>query len=70
MRIIKITLILLVAAGIFAFIKSGRVFHISKVLPFCSGRPIQWSYELGGLAIIGLFIWGWARLNRNSSDDE
>jgi len=69
MRIIKITLCLLIAAGVLAFVKSGRVFHIAKVLPFCSGSPIRWPYELGGLAIIGLFIWGLARLNRNSNDD-
>ena len=69
MRVIKITLILLVASSVFAFVKSGMVFHIAKVLPFCSGNPIVWSYEIGGLVIIGLFIWGLRRLNRNRRKD-
>ena len=69
MRVIKITLILLVASSVFAFVKSGMSFHIAKVLPFCSGNPIQGGYELGGLAIIGLFIWGLYRLNRNNRED-
>lgn len=70
MRIIKVTLILLIASSVFAFVKSGNSFHIAKVLPFCSGNPIRSGYELGGLAIISLFIWGLYRLNRNNREDD
>ena len=70
MRVIKVILILLIASSVFAFVKSGMTFHIAKVLPFCSGNPIERNYELGGLVIIGLFIWGMYRLNRNNKKDD
>lgn len=69
MKIIKVTLIILVAASTLMFVKSDLVFHIAKVLPFCSGNPIEWDYELGGLAILVLFLLGLHRLNRNRRND-
>jgi len=70
MKVIKITLIILVVASILAFVKSGMVFHIAKVLPFCSGNPIEWGYELGALAILVLFLLGLQRLRRNQRRDD
>ena len=70
MKIIKVTLIILVAASTLAFVKSDLVFHIAKVLPFCSGNPIEWGYELGALAILVLFFLGLHRLLRNQRRDD
>ena len=69
MKIIKVTLIILITASILVFVKSGMVFHIAKVLPFCSGNPIEMGYELGGLAILVLFFLGLRRLHRNRRND-
>ena len=70
MKLIKITLILLIASSLVAFVKSDMFFHIAKTLPFCSGSDIQWNYEFGAIAMLCLFIWGLYRLNRNSDDDD
>ena len=70
MRWIQITLILLVAVTVFLFITGGKIFHIAKALPFCSGNPIQWNYEAGSLAILILFFWGLHRLRRNRHKDD
>ena len=70
MKAIKITLILLVAGCILAFVKSAEVFHIAKALPFCSGNPIEWDYDLGGVAMIVLFLWGLHRLRRKEHHDD
>lgn len=70
MKATKITLIVLVAACVLAFVKSGMVFHIAKALPFCSGNPIEWDYDLGGVAMVVLFLWGLHRLRRNRRHDD
>jgi hypothetical protein len=70
MKPINITLIILVAASILVFVRSGMVFHIAKSLPFCSGNPIEWGYDLGGLAMIVIFLWGLNRLRRNQGRDD
>lgn len=70
MRLIQIAIVLLIAATVFLFITGGKIFHIAKVLPFCSGNPIQWSYEIGGLAMLVLFFWGLHRLRRNNRHED
>ena len=70
MKAIKITLIILVAATTLVFIRSDLAFHIAKILPFCSGSPIEWDYELGILAMLLLFVLGLYRLHRNHRDDD
>lgn len=68
MKLIQITLILLVAVSIFLFITSGRIFHLSKLLPFCSGSGIDWPYEIGSLFMVGLFLWGLHRLKKRNQE--
>ncbi len=70
MRTIKIAVILLIGGGIYRFVTSGQSFHIAKTLPFCSGNPVNGIYEVAGLVMIGLFLWGLYRLNRKNEDDE
>ena len=69
MRLIQLTLILLIAAAVFLFVTNGEIFHISRVLPLCSGNRIDTPYEVGGLVMLGLFLWGLYRLNRNNRDE-
>ncbi len=69
MKLIQLTVILLIAAAVFSFMTNGEIFHLSRVLPFCSGRGIETPYEIGGLVMLGLFLWGLYRLKRNNRDD-
>ena len=69
MKLIKIALIVLVGASVYSFVTSGERFHIAKTLPFCNGRQVHGAYEIGGLILLGLFIWGLCRLSRNNKDD-
>ena len=70
MKLIQTTIIILVAAAVWLFVTDGNVFHISRILPFCSGDDIEWGYEAGGLIIVGLFLWGLHRLRRNGRQDD
>ena len=67
MKLIRIAVVLLVAGTVLLFVTGGKIFHIAKALPFCSGNPIDWSYELGGLVLLGLFLWGLYRIRRNNN---
>jgi len=69
MKLIQLTLIFLIAAAVFLFITEGEIIHLSRVLPFCSGHGIETPYEIGGLVMLGLFLWGLYRLKRNNRDD-
>jgi len=69
MRLIRLTLILLMATSVFLFITDGEIFHLSRVLPFCSGGRIDLPYEVGGLVMLALFLWGLHRLRRNNRDE-
>jgi len=69
MRLIQLTLIVLIAVAVFSFITNGQIFHLSRVLPFCSGGGIDTPYEIGGLVMLGLFLWGLYRLKRNNRDE-
>ena len=69
MKLIQLTLIILVAAAAFLFITNGEIFHLSRILPFCSGGGIDMPYEIGCLVMLGLFCWGLYRLKRNNRDE-
>ena len=69
MKLIQLTLILLIAAAVFLFITDGDTFHLSRVLPFCSGDGLETPYEVGGVVMLGLFLWGLYRLKQNDRDE-
>jgi len=70
MKLIQITLILLVAVSVFLYINEGRIYHIARTLPFNSRGPVEWNYELSGLIVLVLFLWGWHRLKNHEQDDD
>jgi hypothetical protein len=70
MKLIQVTLIVLTAVLLFLYVNEGRIYHIARTLPFNSRGPIERSYEVGGLALLGLFLWGLYRLRRNGRDND
>lgn len=65
MKAFRVVLIILLIAALMNFVREGggRTFHIITTLPFAGGHePAIW--DLGGLCLIALGIWGWQRLKR------
>lgn len=67
MRAIKITIVLLIAFTLLAFIRAGADFHIAQILPFCDGEVSNFSWA--GLIMAGIFIWGLMRLYQRGDDE-
>ncbi len=70
MKLIKVILIILIAAVALNFIKTGQQFHIAKLLPFADRDFNVDIYDYAGLAAIAIFVWGLLRLNRKDDEDE
>jgi len=70
MKAAKIILVILVISALIGWVRGGHgPEHIAKTLPFCGGhRPGL--YDLGGLAMLGLCLWGLARLRNARQADE
>lgn len=68
MRVIKITVVFLIAVTVLGFIRSGADFHIAKILPFCDGEPVS-LYHWAGVIMGGIFLWGLIRLNRHDEEE-
>ncbi len=69
-KTVQVVLVILLIAALIGWVRNGRdVGPIARCLPFCGGhRPAF--YDLGGLAMLGLGIWGLARLkNAGKADD-
>ena len=69
MGIIRITLIVLVAAAVLSFVRAQKTFDIVKALPFCDGEPVN-GYHIGALLICLIALWGFSRLGRRNIDDK
>ena len=67
MKALKILLVILFAALAINFARDGVNFHIVKSIPFLGGDPIS-NFDLAGIVLIGLLIWGIGRLNRNNNN--
>ena len=63
MKSVKICLVILFCAVLINFIRSDYTFHIAKSLPGCGGDPLAF-YDLGGLILLGMVLWGYLRLKR------
>jgi hypothetical protein len=70
MKLIQITLIILIALVVFLYVNEGRIYHIARTLPFNSHGPMERDYELAGIVLLGLFLWGLYRRRRNGPDND
>ena len=70
MKTAKIIVVILIVGAVIGWARHGHdVGHIAKSLPFCGGHK-PGVYDLGGLAMLGLCLWGLSRLrNAGKSDD-
>lgn len=68
MKPLRIVLTVIVMASLINFVRDGRTFHISQVLPLSGGHD-PGIYDIGAFALIGLGIWGYGRLRKNCKDD-
>jgi hypothetical protein len=69
LKVIRITLIILVAAAVLSFIRAQKTFDIIKALPFCDGEPVN-GYHIGALLICLIGLWGFCRLARRNNDEQ
>lgn len=70
MKAAKIILVILVISALIGWVRGGHgPEHIARSLPFCGGHK-PGLYDIGGLAVIGLLLWGLARLRNTGKPDE
>ena len=70
MRIIKLALIIFIAALVINFFRNGRMFHIAKTLPFSNFPEEVGIYDWASVAVLAILAWGFYRIKRNSEDDK
>ena len=63
MREAKIVLILLLFAALIHAVREDAGFRLPQVVPFMGGRR-PGEYDLAGIAMILIFLWGLGRLHR------
>jgi len=74
-KIITITIIVILTCAALIWIRSDGLydFDIRTVLPFMGGRRDIGAYDWGGLALVGLGLWGIGRLlhrGQTSGDEQ
>ena len=65
----KITLIVLIAATVIIWLRDGQEFSLPELVPIFGGHELS-RYDLGGLILIVIMVWGYARLKRMNRDDD
>ena len=64
MKTLKILVILVVFSGLISAVRLGDDFALVQVFPFMGGyRPDK--YDVGGIAMLLITLWGFARLKKN-----
>ena len=67
MKAAKIILIIIATAVVVNFIRGGQNFSLPRVLPFCSGNPPSFWYDVvGGCGLLVLLIYGLSRLKQTN----
>ena len=65
MKAAKLILIIIVTAVVVNFVRGGQDFSLPRVLPFCSGNPLSFWYDVvGGCGLLILLIYGLRRLKQ------
>ncbi len=71
MRVASICVIIILAASAINAIRGlAGQFPLPQVLPGCGGSERPMLYQLGGIAMFGLLLWGLGRVSRLGEDDE
>jgi len=67
LKITKIVILLVVALALLAWLRESGVydFDIRTIIPFCRGEAGL--YDVGGLILCCLGLWGWVRLRCGAS---
>ena len=69
-RLIAVVVIVFLAVSAIRWLQAdGKPFDIRSILPFLGDRT-SLEYGLGGLALIGLGVWGILRLHRPPEDQD
>ncbi len=67
MKTVKIILILLVTSLLILWVRTGENYDIRRTLPLVNEKPPL--YQWGGIAMIGLLLWGLYRLGRSAQEN-
>lgn len=73
MKAAKIVVVCIVIFAMVRFVTRDIHFSISaipKLLPFCSGKPINFLYEVSAIALLLLAIWGICRLAGSNEESD
>ena len=70
MKAIKLCLIIVIAAIIINFIKTGQGFHIAKSLPFSNAPDKVSLYDWAGVAVLIILAWGLYRIKHMDDDED
>jgi len=70
MKAAKIVLIIIVVGLLIHAIKGEATWPLPRVLPFSNGPASNWFYEVAGVIMICIAIWGICRLGRARSDHD
>ena len=70
MRLALICVVLILAASAINSIRGVAGFPLPQVLPGCGGSDRPLIYQLGGVAMLGLLLWGLGRVRRIGKDDD
>jgi hypothetical protein len=65
MKVTKIVLVIVVALIVINSVSEGFSFKLPMVLPFMGGQRQPYFYEVAGVIMILIMLWGLKRLGRD-----
>lgn len=73
MKAAKILVVCIVILALIRFVSEDIRLSLSaipKLLPFCSGKPVNFLYEVSAIVLLLLAIWGICRLTGNNKESD
>jgi len=67
-RIAMICVVIILGTSAINALREGEQFPLSQVLPGCGGPDRPLVYQLGGVAVLGLLLWGLGRVFGKGDD--
>ena len=68
MRSMLVTVVVLLTLALLGWIRADHQFDPRRLIPFLHGEASL--YDAAGLVVIGIALWGLARLHRGPTPDE